>query len=100
MADRENCTWASAIFEHSISIQVRRKATLIINEGSTILRGLAELSFIDQRCQIHLKSMLCGEPSTTPVCPCLSRDFRYQALARFFFLQVNKTERGLGTRLV
>ena len=43
VADRENCAWASAIFERSGSIQVRRKSTLLINEGSTILRDLAEL---------------------------------------------------------
>ena len=50
VADRENCAWASAIFEHSGSIRVGMKATLIINEGSMIHRGLAELRFIDQRC--------------------------------------------------
>ena len=43
--DRENGAWASTIFKHSGSIQVRSKAALIINEGSMILRGLAELYF-------------------------------------------------------
>ena len=69
VADHENYAWASAIFEHSGSIRVRRKATLIINKGRTILRGLAELRFIDQRCQIDLKSTLCGKPSVMPFSP-------------------------------
>ena len=89
MADRENCLWACAIFERSGSIAVKKKATLTISEGSTILRGLAELRLIDQRCQTGLKLMLCGKASTTPFCQHLSCDFRSQALS-FFFLQVKK----------
>ena len=50
MVDRENFAWASAIFERSGSIWVKKKATPTISEGSTILRGLAELRLIDQRC--------------------------------------------------
>ena len=56
VADRENCAWASAIFERSGSIQVKKKATLTVSEGSTILRGLAELRLIDRRRQTGLKS--------------------------------------------
>ena len=99
VADRENCAWASVIFERSGSIRVKKKATLTISEHNTILRGLAELRLVDQRCQIGLKSTLCGEARATPFCQRLSRDFRYQALSRFF-LQVKKAERGLGTRLM
>ena len=87
MADRANCVWVSAIYKCSGSIQVRRKATLTINKGSTIRRDPAELHFIDQRCQIDLKSTLCVEPGATPFSPmfeCLSCDFRSQALSRFF----------------
>ena len=98
MADHENCTWASVIFERSGSIRVTMKVTLTISEGSTILRGLAEVCLIDQRCQTGLKSTFCGKASATPFCQHLSRDFRSQALSRFF-LQVKKAERGLGTRL-
>ena len=58
VADRENCAWASAIFERSGSITVKKKATLTISEGSMILRGLAELRLIDQRRQTGLKSTL------------------------------------------
>ena len=58
VADRENCACVRVTFERSGPIRVRRKATLIINEGSMILRGLAELRFINQRCQIDLKSIL------------------------------------------
>ena len=96
VADRENCTWASVIFERSGSIWVKKKT---ISKRSTILRGLAELRLVDQRCQTGLKLTLCGEASAMPFCQRLSRDFRYQALSRFFFLQVKKAERGLGTRL-
>ena len=84
MADRKNCACASAIFERSGSIRVKKKATLTISEGSTILRGLAELRLVDQRCQTGVKSTLCGKASTTPFCQRLSRDFRYRALSRFF----------------
>ena len=84
VADRENCTWASAIFEHSGSIWVKKKATLTISEGSTILRGIAELRLINQRRQTGLKSMLCGKASAMPFCQHLSCDFRSQALSRFF----------------
>ena len=84
MADRENCAWASAIFERSGSIQVKKKATLTVSKGSTILRGLTELRLIDQRCKIGLKSTFCGKASATPFCQHLSRDFRSQALSRFF----------------
>ena len=58
VADRENCAWASAIFERSGSIAVRKKATLTISEDSTILIGIAELRLIDQRHQTGLKSTL------------------------------------------
>ena len=71
--DRENCAWVSAIFECSGSIWMKKKATLIISEGSTILRGLAELCLIDQRCQTSLKSIPCGKASATPFCQHLSR---------------------------
>ena len=39
-------SWKLRVGEHDFqaSIQVRRKATLIINKGSTVLRDLAELS--------------------------------------------------------
>ena len=84
VADCENCAWASAIFERSGSIRVKKKATLTISERSTILRGLAELRLVDQRCQTGLKSTLYGEASATPFCQRLSRDVRYQALSRFF----------------
>ena len=84
VADRENCAWASTIFECSGSMQVKKTATLIVSEGSTILRGLAELHLIDQRCQAGLKSILCGEASAIPFCQRLSHDFSYQALSRFF----------------
>ena len=60
-----------------------------ISEGSTILRGLAELCLIDQRHQTGLKLTLCGKASATPFCQHLSCDFRSQALSRFF-LQVKK----------
>ena len=70
--------------ERSGLIRVKKKATLTISEGNTILRGLAELRLVDQRCQTGLKSTLCGEASATPFCQCLSRDFRYQALSRLF----------------
>ena len=56
MADRENCAWASAIFERSGSIRVKKKTTLTVSEGSTILRGLAEIRLIDRRRQTGLKS--------------------------------------------
>ena len=61
-----------------------KEATLTISEGSTILRGPAELRLIDQRRQTGLKSTLCGKASTTPFCQHLSRDFRSQALSHFF----------------
>ena len=60
------------------------KATLTVCEGSMILRGLAELCLIDQRCQTGLKLMLCSEASAVPFCQRLSRDFRYQALSCFY----------------
>ena len=84
VADRENCMWASTILEHSGSIAVKKKATLTISEGSTILRGLTELRLIDQRHQTGLKSTLCGKASVTPFCQHLSHDFRSQTLSRFF----------------
>ena len=84
VVDCENCAWASAIFECSGSVRMKKKATLTISEGSTILRGLAELHLINQRCQAGLKSTLCGKASATPFCQRLSRDFRYQALSCFF----------------
>ena len=65
-------------------IRVKRKATLTVSEGSTILRGLTELPLIDQRRQIGLKSTFCGKASATPFCQHLSRDFRSRALSRFF----------------
>ena len=86
------------IFERSGSIRVKKKAILTISEGSTILRGPAELRLIDQRRQTGLKSTLCGKASATPFCQHLSRDFRSQALSRFFPAS-EKTESGLGTRL-
>ena len=84
MVDHENCSWASVIFECSGSIQVKKKATMTISEGSTILSGLVELRLIDQRHQTGLKSMLCGKASAMPICQYLSHDFRSQALSRFF----------------
>ena len=99
MTDCENFAWASMIFEHSGLIRVKKKATLTISKGNMILRGLAELRLIDQRCQTGLKLTLCGKASAMPFCQHLSRDFRSQALSRFFFLQVKKAERGLVTRL-
>ena len=45
-----------------------------IGEGRTILISLGEPHFIDQRCQIGLKSTLCGERCTTPFYQRLSRD--------------------------
>ena len=98
VADRENCMWASVIFERSGSIRVKKKATLTISEGSSTLRDSAELRLIDQRHQTGLKSMLCSKASATPFCQHLSRDFRSQTLS-LFFLQVKKAERGLGMRL-
>ena len=71
------------IFNRSGSIRVKKKATLTINEGSMILRGLAELCLIYQRHQTGLKSTLCGKDSATPFCQQLSHDFRYQALSFF-----------------
>ena len=99
MADCENCAWASAIFEPSGSIWVKKKATLTISKGSTIHRDLAELCLIDQRRQTGLKLALCCEASAMPFCQCLSRDFRHQTLSSFLFLKVKKAERGMGTRL-
>ena len=84
VADCENCAWASVIFYHSGSIQVKKKATLTISKGSMILRGLAELHLIDQRCQTGLKSTLCGKASATPFGQQLSHDFRSQALSHLF----------------
>ena len=98
VADHENYTCVSVIFERSGSVWVKKKATLVINEGSMILRGLAALYLIDQRHQTDLKSMLCGKASSTPFCQHLSRDFRYQALSHLF-LASEKPERGLGTSL-
>ena len=63
-----------------------------------ILRGLAELCLIKQRCQTGLKSKLCGEASIMPFCQHLSHDFRYQT-PHIFFLQVKKAEGGLGTKV-
>ena len=66
VADSETWVWARAIFEHSGSVLVRGKATLIVNQGSTIYRGLVELLSINQVCKIDLKLTLYSEPSTTP----------------------------------
>ena len=46
VVDRENCMWASTIFERSGLIWAKKKATLTMNEGRTILRGLAGLRLI------------------------------------------------------
>ena len=51
--DCKNCMWVSATFEHSALIQMKRKATLIIGEGSTI----AEPRLIDQRRQTGFKDV-------------------------------------------
>ena len=99
MADHENYVWASAIFEYSGSISVKKKATLIISEGSTILRGLAELWLIDQRRQTGLKLTLCSKASAIPfanICH-VTLDPRPSLV---FFPASEKTERGLGTRLL
>ena len=69
VADCEDCVLVSVIFEHSSSIWAKKKATVIINEGGMILRGITDLHFIDQRCQIDFKSTLCGKPSATPFSP-------------------------------
>ena len=68
----------------ALRLSTGEKEGYTISEGSTIPRGLAELRLIDQRCQAGLKSTLCGRASATPFCQRLSRDFRYQALFRFF----------------
>ena len=81
VADHENCAWVSTIFERSGSIW---EATLTISEGSTILRGLAELTFDRPKMPTGLKLMLCGKASAAPFGQHLSRDFRSQALSRFF----------------
>ena len=47
VVDRENCAWASVIFEHSGLTQVKKKAIQTISEGSTILRGFIELCLKD-----------------------------------------------------
>ena len=36
VADHENCTWVSVIFECSGSVRVKKKATLTISEGGTM----------------------------------------------------------------
>ena len=36
MADRENCTWAKAIFERSGSTRVRTMKTMTMTKGSTV----------------------------------------------------------------
>ncbi len=40
VANHENCMWASAIFERSGSIQVKKKATLTISEAVQSLEAL------------------------------------------------------------
>ena len=75
-AGGEDCAWARTIFELSCSMPVRRKNTLIVSEGSTILISPREPRYIDQTFKIGLKSTLCGERCTTPFCQHLSRDFR------------------------
>ena len=72
MTDRKNCAWVSVIFERCGLIWVRKKATLIISEGSTILRSLAELCFVDQRC-FAMRLVQCHFPQR------LSCDFGSQA---------------------
>ena len=66
---RENYAWVSTIFKRSGSILVKKKATLTSSEGSTILRGLAELCLIDRRRQTGLKSTLCSNPSCNAILP-------------------------------
>ena len=90
VVDSENCASASMIFERSGSIPVKKKATLIVSEGSTILRDLAELRLIDQGRQTGLKSMLCSKVSAMPFCQHLSRDFRSQTLSRLFFFPASE----------
>ena len=84
VASGENCPWVRTIFELFRSKGVRRKATLIVSEGSTMLINPSEPRYINQRCKIGLKWTLCGERCTTPFCHRLSHDFRCQALSRFF----------------
>ena len=66
--DCENCMWVSATFEHSALIQMKRKATLIIGEGSTI----AELRLIDQRRQTGFErcrvNFVCYHPYHSCLC--------------------------------
>ena len=47
VADRENCTWANAIFEHSGSTRVKILKTMTITEDSTVLEGLVEPRLIN-----------------------------------------------------
>ena len=68
VADRENCAWASVIFERSGSTRVKKETTFTLSEGSTILGGLIKLRMINQRWQIGLKSTICGGAC---VMPCL-----------------------------
>ena len=81
MADHENCAWASAIFERSGSIRVKKKATPIISEGSAIFRGLAELRLIDQRRQTGFAARLAQRHFANI---CHVTQFRSQALSRIF----------------
>ena len=66
-----------------------------ISEGRTILIRLGEPCFIDQRCQIGLKSMLCGDRCITPFYQRLSRDFRYQAPPLFSRIEETGDEANL-----
>ena len=68
-----------------------------ISEGRTILISLGKLRFIDQRCQLGLKSTLCGECCTMPFYQRLSCDFIYQAPP--LFSRALKRSGRLGTRL-
>ena len=98
MAGRENYAWAKTNFERSGSMRVRRKAIYTsVSEGRTILISLGELRFIDQRCQLGLKLMLCRERCTMPFYQRLSRDFRYQAPP--LFSRALKRSGRPGTRL-
>ena len=70
-----------------------------VSEGRTILISLGELRFIDQRCQLGLKSTLCGERCTTPFYQRLWRDFTCRYQAPPLFSRALKRSGRLGTRL-
>ena len=96
VADHDTCVWASTIFR-ALWFNMGEKEGYTISKGNMILRDLAELCLVDQRCQTGLKLILCGKASATQFCQYLLCDFRYQALSGFYILQV---KRGLGTRPV